>query len=797
MPVMIRSPAAPALMCLMAGADDDTYVYAAMADFLSGGAVVDDINDAGGTADQALIDGAIAIVNTDTLARAEGVDQIVASANSADALHHSIVIDEDGELNDVRTIDLSGSTNTGATGVVNLDGVTEDVAVTGVVAGLNTLTGGAGVDTLTGGDAADTIDGGAGADSIVAGSGGDTVYYDDDDTSVNGGAGTDTLTAENVSGSPVTIDLSSVTDAFEGFENLIGSQYDDDLTGDDAANSIAGGEGDDTIFAGAGDDTMTGGNGVDTFEFSSAANGAETDTITDWGQESGDILDGEMGIGDQLNVTFGTASFVAQPAPTVTNVGNGGANGVVTFDPAADYEVGDVIVVSISGNDYTHIVKAGAVTGYDVALAFETLFDAAPNNSVDPDLAELPADAADAVAYGSGDGGQLTITNDSGGDTNLNITTSINNAGGILFDAYQATNGIAAASGVVSVTGSTGNDTITGGVNADTIAAGLGNDVITGVDGNDSLLGEGGNDIIDGGAGGDTIVGADGTDSLTGGTGDDSITGDAGNDTITGDAGADTLLGGADDDTFIFATAAEMIGDYTIDGGAGNDTIQVNGTVLVDADFDNVTLMEDIYFAGTDAHSLTLGTNTDSAFASGITITANTGATSLTVVGTASTVAMDVTGTDNADAITTGTAADTVQGGDGIDTIALTTDAAADTVEFSQYDANDADIITGFDHLEDLLEFDGAFAVGDVSGVAAVPATDTDYFRDNAVYVIADGASAATGGAGTDVITTYTNLTEVAAFISDMFTVEGTSGGIDTVVHDVDPGMGQDAIFRH
>ena len=112
---------------------------------------------------------------TNDFARAEGVDQIVA-ASDATARTHSIVISDNTKLNDIRAIDLSGSSHVSSTGVVDLTGVTVGVAVTGVAAGQNTLTGGAGADTIYGGAGADIINVGTGVDTVVVGVGGAAGY---------------------------------------------------------------------------------------------------------------------------------------------------------------------------------------------------------------------------------------------------------------------------------------------------------------------------------------------------------------------------------------------------------------------------------------------------------------------------------------------------------------------------------------------------------------------------------------------------------------------------------------------
>ncbi len=97
-------------------------------------------------------------------------------------------------------------------------------------------------------------------------------------------------------------DLSDVdvdVDRYYSVENVLGSEFDDTLTGNSAANELAGGDGNDrlsggggndTIDGGLGDDRLTGGGGNDTFIF---ANGYGNDTITDFvtGAATNDRID--------------------------------------------------------------------------------------------------------------------------------------------------------------------------------------------------------------------------------------------------------------------------------------------------------------------------------------------------------------------------------------------------------------------------------------------------------------------------------------------------------------------------
>jgi len=82
-------------------------------------------------------------------------------------------------------------------------------------------------------------------------------------------------------------------------ENLIGSSFNDHLSGNELANSIVGGEGDDTMTGGAGDDTLVGGNGNDTALFPLAKNSYKI-TSSSTGIRVEDVSSGGMGGVDLL-----------------------------------------------------------------------------------------------------------------------------------------------------------------------------------------------------------------------------------------------------------------------------------------------------------------------------------------------------------------------------------------------------------------------------------------------------------------------------------------------------------------
>ena len=109
----------------------------------------------------------------------------------------------------------------------------------------DTLSGNASANVIWGGDGGDVIDGGGGQDTLDGGDGVDAVSY--------GSAGSGVVVNLALQGS--LQDIGAAFNALTRFENLIGSSFDDRLTGDGGANELMGGHGSDTIDGGAGADT--------------------------------------------------------------------------------------------------------------------------------------------------------------------------------------------------------------------------------------------------------------------------------------------------------------------------------------------------------------------------------------------------------------------------------------------------------------------------------------------------------------------------------------------------------------
>ena len=214
--------------------------------------------------------------------------------------------------------------------------------------------------------------------------------------------------------------------------------------------------------------------------------------------------------------------------------------------------------------------------------------------------------------------------------------------------------------------------------------------------------------------------------------------------TITGSAlNANDITGGGAVTTVLDGTTNTI----TVNGGLAVDTITVTG----DTTTTSLTMKGD-YSLGTDVVTIDLNTN------------ALTGAATI-----------DITGMSNYDAVT-------IQASDQkANTIKLGSGTDADTIVWNG--AQKA-TITGFDTTEDTLNFDSiSVAVGGT--VNAVTSGATAAVTDGDLYVIADGATSAKATTGTEVIADYTDLTDVAAYLDEAFTLNDDADEAIFVINDL------------
>ena len=153
--------------------------------------------------------------------------------------------------------------------------------------GANSLVGGRGNDILVGGGAGDVLNGGTGEN---------WASYQNAPGGVDAFLNTPQFNTGHASG-----------DTYISIQNLIGSAYDDTLTGDNAANRLAGANGHDELFGMGGLDTLYGGGGDDWLDGGSGADrlfgGAGNDTLLgDLTVAQGDTARETLNGGDDLDI---------------------------------------------------------------------------------------------------------------------------------------------------------------------------------------------------------------------------------------------------------------------------------------------------------------------------------------------------------------------------------------------------------------------------------------------------------------------------------------------------------------
>jgi Ca2+-binding RTX toxin-like protein len=191
-------------------------------------------------------------------------------------------------------------------------------------------------DTLIGDDKANVIYAGSGQDHIEGGGGNDMIYSGGGYDSIDGGTGIDTLSYAD-SWASVVVNLATGVgqygaasqDTITGIENLVGSKFNDKMTGDAGDNKLNGAAGNDELHGGAGNDMLIGGTG-------------------------GDILDG--GVGQD------TANYAAALEAVIVNLATGGTGGEAAGDSYISIEqvLGSAFNDTITGSAADERISGGA-----------------------------------------------------------------------------------------------------------------------------------------------------------------------------------------------------------------------------------------------------------------------------------------------------------------------------------------------------------------------------------------------------------------------------------------------------
>lgn len=316
--------------------------------------------------------------------------------------------------------------------------LSDDAAVImNVLRGNDTLTGGNLADIMMGYDGDDVINGNGGDDDLYGDAGNDTIIGGKGADWIYGGAGSDTASYATASTrvSASLLDASSNTndakgDAYYDVENLLGSRFNDVLTGNAGGNVLMGGDGNDTLIGGASGDRLYGGNGSDTASYASASAGVSASLAapkTNSGDAKGDIYS------------------------SIENLSGSRFNDVLAGDATANVLAGG------SGNDTLEGAAGGDVLNGGAGSDTASYVSAS---------ASVKANLADAASN----------TRDAKGDTYHSIENLLGSSFGDALTGDAGVNALSGGGGHDVLSGGLGNDSLFGGAGADRHYGGAGTD---------------------------------------------------------------------------------------------------------------------------------------------------------------------------------------------------------------------------------------------------------------------------------------------------------------------------------
>jgi Ca2+-binding RTX toxin-like protein len=475
-------------------------------------------------------------------------------------------------------------------------------------------------------------DGLANGDGAIAVADFDSQNNDFPDVAVSGGNGVISILLGNGDG---TLQAAQQISTIGAIHSLAAA----DLTGDGNMDLIAAdSNGDISVFLGYGNGTFSApivtalnANGANQVVAAHFVNGGPMDlAVTNYSLGTVSIL---IGDGDGHFSLAANYSGVGSPSCV--------ASADLTGDNNADLIVGAPAGITVFLGNGNGTFKAPVHDTAVSNIAFIATGDL--NGDGIPDLVmsiqNYQYGGQLAVALGNGDGNfqtpeitslgnypQSPVVADVDGDGRPDIVVAVPDQYSVaeFLNTSNTLPGIAISpTGVVSASGTTGNDTITllaanseltvqvnslsrtftasivtaidvsGGAGNDTISIGTGVGAVSGNGGggsdtivasnhaNDSLAGGAGPDSIVGGRGAQILDGGNGADTLVAGKGRETLTGDAGADSLIGGSGADLLLGGPGADTLVAGTGNNTLrgdgGPDSLDGSAGGSDLLAGG----------------------------------------------------------------------------------------------------------------------------------------------------------------------------------------------------------------------------
>ena len=514
---------------LVGGAGDDTLIGGLGSDLIDGGDGFDIADYTGSNA-------AISVsLTTGVISGGHATgDSLISIEGIKGSVYNDTFIGSDGNDyfdggngNDSFVGGIGADTIIGGSGIDTLDYSQSDAAInvnlaTGeasggyaegdVISGIEVVIGSSYNDTIVGSSANETFIAGVGASYIDAGGGIDLISYANSTAGINVN-----LTTGEASGGYAE------GDTVLGFEQVIGSNYNDTFMGTSGNDSFDAGNGDDYVYLSGGADTLKGGAGIDTLDGSNATGSLNivSSFVYDSYGKTTSTSDFEYIIGSNYNDTI-------QGGSTDETLVGGDGDDVISGGYGTNYMFGE------AGND---TFKSSYGTNY----------------------------------YDGGDGFDIVDYIGSSDSINVNLSTGLASGGHAANDYYTSIEGIigskyndtiAAGLDGTYVNGEAGNDFIVSGAGADTLDGGVGTDTLSYEKSDAGVYINLATGVLSGGyAEGDVVSGFE------------AVLGSSHNDTIIGSSANNSLLGGKGADYF--------------DGGVGNDSLSYvyhDSAILLDAE---------------------------------------------------------------------------------------------------------------------------------------------------------------------------------------------------------------------
>ncbi len=427
----------------------------------------------------------------------------------------------------------------------------------------------------------------------------DNLFYAGAGNNVLDGAGGNDTVSYAFASAGVTVSLASAgaqatggsgSDTLISIEHLIGSGFNDSLTGNTANNVLDGGAGSDFLNGATGADTMLGGDGTDSYAVDHAG-----DLVS---ESNGSLATGGNDIVYSYLAAYALTVNVERLRLMLASASNGTGNGL---DNTLYAGAGNNVLDGAAGNDTVsyafataavtlNLATAGAqATGgsaSDTLISIENLIGSGFNDNLTGNSANNVLDGGAGSDFLNGATGADTMLGGDGtdsyavdhvGDLVTESNSSLASGGNDVVYSYLAAYTLTANVErlrlmLPGVSNGTGNalDNI--------LYAGAGNNVLDGAAGNDTVsyafasagvtvsLATAGAQAT-GGSGSDTLIsienliGSGFNDSLNGNTANNVLDGGAGSDFLNGATGADTMLGGDGTDSYCVDHAGDLVSE--------------------------------------------------------------------------------------------------------------------------------------------------------------------------------------------------------------------------------------------